>query len=455
MSINTEDIEVIAATIGYPKESGYYNIFNMCVYHAINKWSRHKPIRDAGNGVNWPAGSSGRYGLDLSDNWAYLQPRGGSPGGAIDEPARPSDFRGYEHVVSAATKCMPFIHVLTSEFENEALYPYGGGNSANSSIIRAYRTNADNENGIIPSQMTPNLDNYYYGLKYTIGGVSWYKTYGLVSSLNTTGVNISFNATLVESSPGANDWHYLDLPAGVGSALGQFIICDTQKSSWSTTPPANVYLLPSGTFNGISFSNGGTFTVNNWAIASRGTYTWDGVTEETVDITIRTTSGTQWGYVAPSWITVDIGIYIMGTWESLLSTPSLWGDNVIIRLTPSPAISSQRTGTLNIQVGGVTLFNVSLTQNQAQALPTATVVTSGFSASSKTATVTYGLTALTYGFVPDGFYNVTISLWKNGSLMSGTTFNDTLEESTQYSGSYTLPAAAGYNEVYEVKVVVS
>lgn len=73
------------------------NVFLLCTSELINKWSRYKPVRDAGAGVNRPRGFLGLFGLNLPTNWDYLHPRGGSPGGTPDEPGRLGDFREYKH----------------------------------------------------------------------------------------------------------------------------------------------------------------------------------------------------------------------------------------------------------------------------------------------------------------------------------------------------------------------
>lgn len=420
----------------------------LCLSSNINKWSRKKPVRGT-----FPSAGDGNYGIDLVNNWGYLRPRGL----ANAEGYRIGDFRGYEHVCSVATKSLPPIHVLTAEFENADIYPYGGGNSANISRIRCYRTEEDNANGILPSHFANNLDNYYYGLKYTNSNGTFYKTYGLVSSLTVEGVAIAFNGTITETTPGADDWHFTDLPQGLGSAIGSFIICSSACPAWTQTAPATVYLLPSGTFSGISFSSGGSFTVHPWLIPSTETYTWDGYTEEAIELTIKCEVGSVFGYdiaTLPDWISIDIGYWSgePAEWTSLLTTPSQWTTGRVIRLTPDAPISTPRSGVLDLQIGGVTLFDVELSQDEEHVLPVASVVATGFNAGTPTATVTLGLTALSYAFTPNVSGNATFSLWLDGHIVSGTTFTDLLESSTRYSGVYTLPTAAAYDEVYEVRV---
>ena len=85
------------------------NYFLLVTSSAVNKWSRCKPVRDVGAGANWPGGGAGqRFGFDLSSGtWDYLKPRGGSYGGATDEPARLDDFRGYNHTA------LPTFHLTT------------------------------------------------------------------------------------------------------------------------------------------------------------------------------------------------------------------------------------------------------------------------------------------------------------------------------------------------------
>jgi hypothetical protein len=89
-------------------EQGSDDFKTLCTSSNINKWSKYKPIRDAGFGVNWPMDSMGHYGFGSlptanvsninNEDWIYAQPRGGSFGGTIDEPYRIGDFRRYNHL---------------------------------------------------------------------------------------------------------------------------------------------------------------------------------------------------------------------------------------------------------------------------------------------------------------------------------------------------------------------
>jgi hypothetical protein len=89
--------DIVRAVLGATGDDAY-DMFKLCTWSTVNKWSKYKPIRDAGFSGNWPAGTNGKYGLNLPTNWDYLKPRGGNwDGNPYDEPARLDDFRGYNH----------------------------------------------------------------------------------------------------------------------------------------------------------------------------------------------------------------------------------------------------------------------------------------------------------------------------------------------------------------------
>lgn len=245
----------------------YINYFLLCTSIKINKWSKYKPIRDAGLGSNWPEGDTGKYGLNLPTNWTYLKPRGGEPGGlltGIDEPARLADFRGYEHDRALA---YPSIQCRDTDNAWEAnLYP-SGTPYLQRWYCRAHRSASSVI--IIPSNL--GLDSYYVGLKVSAGAV-WYKTFGQVSSLDfTKNWNISISTEIVNwaTTPAFSNFPYY-----VGLVDWQLILCSTAAAAWTGSAPSNIIYFtgvadgdPADTFDtdGTNiYITSGQFTIKDW-----------------------------------------------------------------------------------------------------------------------------------------------------------------------------------------------
>ena len=184
-------LSAVRTKLGYTTD---WSLFNIGTSVLINKWSKYKPVRDAGLGPNRPAGADGMYGLTVNDAWTYNQPRGGSPGGSPDEPVRLGDFRGYEH-----SKLISYPPVLCRDTDlslNAILYPTG------SPWIQQFKIRGtENEDPssvlIIPSDL--GIENYYYGIHLHFDGASWWRTYGQVKDLVAGGTGLNLNAELVVS----------------------------------------------------------------------------------------------------------------------------------------------------------------------------------------------------------------------------------------------------------------
>ena len=60
-----------------------WTLSGLCTSANINKWAKYKPVRGT-----YPASSNYTYGIDVEDDWAYLQP---------NSVYRLGDFRQYNH----------------------------------------------------------------------------------------------------------------------------------------------------------------------------------------------------------------------------------------------------------------------------------------------------------------------------------------------------------------------
>lgn len=259
MALGTTNIALSAVRtlLGYVTD---WSLFNIGTSTLINKWSKYKPIRDAGVGTNWPAGTNSKYGLSPSTNWSYLQPRGGAPGGSPDEPVRLGDFRGYEHDTALA---FPTIHSLASEETVRNLHPINTP-WTNSWKIRVYR--AASSVLILPADF--GYDDYYIGVKIWGDNVNTsYKTFGKVNTYVNTGTTLEISAAIdVEA--------FENLPHGYGTYNYLLFISATEHVNWTAfgaSPPTDlIQLIDEGVYNST-----GTFDVSTYIYAEPPNFSWN------------------------------------------------------------------------------------------------------------------------------------------------------------------------------------
>ena len=245
---------IVRSTLGVA-----FNAWSLLVKSsAINKWSRYKPVRG-----NWPAGTSGKYGLNLPTDWSYLQPRGG---GSNSEPTRAGDFRGYEHDKDVAG---PVIYCINTEAQISASYTPAVGVGLSGQCVCKMNT-AHESVRIIPSDL--GVNNYYWGLN--ING--YCKTLGTVLA---NGAAVSFGITLDLTDP--EDPSFTDLPyMEPGTITWELFISSAAQTSWASGGPAGYIKLPGGageTWGSKTIVSSGTFTLNNWIAVTVDVmnFTWD------------------------------------------------------------------------------------------------------------------------------------------------------------------------------------
>jgi len=226
--------------------SSLYSLFGIGTSALINKWSKYKPVRGA-----YPA-SGGNYGLDYANLWAYLQPRGGSPGGSPDEPVRLGDFRLYEHDKTQTLPPAYMNSAICALSDNEAMHPISNGDLSGMISLNAARV----------SEITLanlGLSGYYFGvyIRQTSHGQYWFKTLSTPAASNQW-INVKVSmATL-----GVYD----DFPASVDDSDDfevMFILSSQIRATWSNSAPAIWFRLPHETigtvvakslYSGISIS---------------------------------------------------------------------------------------------------------------------------------------------------------------------------------------------------------
>ena len=195
----------------------------LCSHVNINRFSKKKPVRGT-----YPTSSNGKYGLDLANNWVYLQPRGS----AYSEPYRMGDFRGYEHDPAIA---FPVIQARSSEATIPANLTPSGPTPTATWKVRVF--NDANAGRVTPADL--GLSNYYVGIRVTgaVGGPH-YRTFAQVSAIASTGVDIVIDASIADSSIPS----YANCPYGEGNLTFTLVLLPSQiVGGWTTTTPSVVY----------------------------------------------------------------------------------------------------------------------------------------------------------------------------------------------------------------------
>jgi hypothetical protein len=267
MALGTTNIDIV--TVRNTLGESTYALFALGTSANINKWSRYKPIRDAGDGSNWPAGSNSKYGLNLPTNWNYLQPQGGSPGGSPDEPVRLGDFRGYEHDKDVAG---PVIWCTSGN----AVVPASiTPNITGSGCVATFVANMNTVSASVRILLSDlGYGSYYWGVK--VG--SYYKTFGTVSD----GTNLSFDLTLDLSDP--DNPTFLGFPSPVsmdpGTITWKLFISSASATSWTSSEPSGYIEFPGGTgetWGSKTIKSQGTFTLTHWISApdDETSFGWD------------------------------------------------------------------------------------------------------------------------------------------------------------------------------------
>ena len=352
------------------------NKWSLLIKHVnINKWARMKPVRG-----NYPAGTTGKYGLQLSD-WSYLKPRGG---GTNSEPLRAGDFRGYEHDKDLAG---PVIYCLSGEKNIAANYT-PAVNSTKSGSCR-FRMNTSHENvRLIPSDL--GINNYYWGIK--VG--SYYKTLG---SVLQNEANISFSIILDLTNPASPS--FTDLPyMSPGAISWELFISSASAVAWTLTQPAGYIKLPGNTgetWGSKTIVSSGTFTLNNWIGASVVNMLFESYEPAYIASKIVCTLGT-WHID-----TIPLGFTIKDALGNTLAVNSAGSSGDEIR------ISSDQEG-----VSGEFIFHdssnnpASITVESAAALMVTCIVELGetFTITDNGGSIARGSDSLSFGFTDiDGF----------------------------------------------------
>lgn len=423
---------ISTSLVGTTLSDASRSVFELCtLVNKINKWSRYKPVRDAGVGPNRPVGASGYFGLDFTNSnpnkWDYLVPRGGSPGGSPDEPGRLGDFRGYEHDKSN-TYPPVYADVASTNIEGGNFQP--SNKEANvipkdGTWLFGKNTTHDSVR-LLPSDF--GLDSYYWGVKLVSPvPATWYKTLGNLTN------NVSIGFDMKFTDPAAVT--FVDFPADdtLGQWTWQLFISSTTELTWTNDAPDDIIYLP--TDAGIpSLISSNHFHLLPYLVFGIPGYTVvealpsaGGNFPYTVG-SLTGTPGTDYDFGIVN--TNDTGWYTITRYENDGETPATWFhfrvydatntasvgtlddeggadedylDGTYIRVYCSANTGNSRTGILNLELIGA---QCNITINQAGCPPTFNhnpLGTLGWSAG-PTATAGYADVDIHITGTPTGFY---------------------------------------------------
>jgi hypothetical protein len=448
-------LSAVRTKLGYVAD---WSLFNIGTSVLINKWSKYKPVRAAGYGetINArPQGDDGMYGLTLNDAWTYNQPQGGSWGGATDEPVRLGDFRGYEH-----SKLISYPPVLCRDTDlslNAILYPTGSPWTQQFKI-RGTESEDPSSVLIIPSDL--GIENYYYGIHLHFDEASWWKTYGQVKDLATTGTNINLNAELVVSW---GDPHYNDFPSVTTPAAGTcswwLFISSAATSGWDNAAPDGLVLLPEDTDGTNTFINtGDDFDVADYIVVVDGynKVTWLYWEHDEYG------AGSYLGGIitCPSVGAPDFTIDAATDWTVkvfdggvVINNPALWTTGMELRLYPTAEnFGDAFSETITLRAPGGGFFDIECWQGGTGSPPACqiyveTTDTDGWYITEETASIAIGSDQLTFSFVPQGDTmpgSTTMDITVNYMTIDGTTL---CTDTGHMRDNYTSPTGVGEGTV--------
>ena len=396
------------------------SVFSLCTSSLINKWSRYKPIRDAGAGANWPAGPNApdgypKYGLNLPTNWDYLQPRGGAPGDIIDEPGRLGDFRGYEHDKTLTYPPIWYDQYLSTNVDGTTLSPTTKDENIipkdGNWILRKHVAHLSRR--LLISEL--GYANYHWGVRLTSPSPTeyWYKTLGNLNNLAAIPFDLKF------TNPSSVT--FADFPTN--DTIGQWdwilFIASSEQLTWSETAPSDIIFLPED--SDITVINSGHIHVVCYVVFGIGSYS---------PITALPSAGGNFSYAAGSktsgydygivntnyddaftvnldgntWI--HYAVYDSSNTIELTADPDLWEDGCVLRVWCDENTGAPRSPDIEIHVacGG----GYSFTVNQAGHPPSFNHNVHGGSWSwtvGPTASANYGDESVYITGTPSGFYS--------------------------------------------------
>jgi hypothetical protein len=255
------------------------------------------------------------------------------------------------------------------------------------------------------------LSEYYFGLALTVGGVTHYKTYGSVASVGSTGFQFTVDASL--NDPAIPQ--YVDCPYGVGTYYWTLILCSTQASSWTTTPPSNIIEFPSDTLPDYTIIKSGSFTVANWITVDDNSHNFIDYAATDQSSVVMYNSGGAFTITNPisAWLEVEV-------WDEEMvvertAHPETWVTGSVLIFKASNNFGAARSGTVTISANGASA-TISIAQNAMWVAPVVyswnpLAPPSGWTVSNTSYNFNLELQQLTVSFQPNSLSGTSVTLY--------------------------------------------
>jgi len=399
----------------------------LCKSANINQWSKYKPVSG-----NWPGTKYGFSGLPSS--WTYDAPT---------STFRLGDFAGYE---DSSLLAYPTMCAFSSRQSASGSYNPGGP------LYSGYwRERIDNtNNSVLISPANLSLSGYYPCIKLTAGGTTYYKTGATALSGISGEVTITFSSLIQNWTTSPS---FADLPYYIGTHTWELGISSSSQTTWATSGQGTYIPLPSGTFDNVTYTKSGSFTVNEWMKLDDEEmyFTYNQATRQYSGIWI---SDVSWGYISkPSWVTVTC-------WDGGIerTNPNQWNTDMSVGITVTTNSGAARSGDVSLGFNGQWVGGINISQ-QANQVVYVTITPAEMDdppwAFSGTPSVsgTAGTSYLNYSFVPDTGWDATsvpCYLWITGS--QSTMVETTARATYTTSGQATLPSAIQPGDSYLITV---
>ena len=417
-------LSVVKSTLGASTNS----LAELCVHANVNKWSRYKPVKWAGepNATGWYEADDGNFGFSFPD-WGYDKP---------SSNLRLGDFRVYEH---DETKTMPpaYTPKRLSNFDQTTVFDATYYSNIKSQVYLNDGLSTEIELSDL------DLNNYYYGCKIrNTGGAWWYKTYGsIVAHAQNYGADLTISSGSYTDFP-SNVRDYDDMEI-------EWFLSSINMTTWKYLPSSTIIVTLPNENVGIEtiqskydFTIGAWLSVDNsgWSVFPYNTShspTSQSVTINGNIVSARSTTGIKI-VSKTSWLDVSIRDEF-----GSIQSPPYYAEDLLRVETNTSNTGMARAGTVvlgDYESDPHSSNLVTVTVNQAAA-PIDVYVDSASShitlTGQGTGSAVLNTRTISFSFKLDGFQTVNDYVYFY-TLINGTCYSNSSSVHRMTSGSYTV-----------------